>query len=125
MGDQNVYEGEFKSWADVKWNLEITRDEPDAVYAGYETPDYEGYATVVFRDGDKWFRASGSHCSCFGLEGQWEPEQFDPNTHFQAKAEGKRYIGGLSGFDNEAFDAWLAAQTSLPPPPNTGKGDGV
>jgi len=44
-------------------------------FAAYSTPAYEGYALVVFeRDGLLW-EVNGSHCSCMGLEGQWQPEE--------------------------------------------------
>jgi hypothetical protein len=53
--------------------------------ARYDTPGYYGYADVVMwkieHHGrelgwmfELWY-ASGSHCSCYGLEGQWEPMQ--------------------------------------------------
>lgn len=50
--------------------------EPDAVFATYERPPYEGYALVAYRRGDKAYLVEGSHCSCFGLEGQWEPTEY-------------------------------------------------
>ena len=41
--------------------------------AYYLYEDYSGEAYVLFeRDGDL-FEVHGSHCSCYGLEGQWEP----------------------------------------------------
>ena len=37
--------------------------------------EYYGDAVVLFeRDGKLW-RVDASHCSCMGLEGQWEPEE--------------------------------------------------
>lgn len=41
----------------------------------YELPDYEGYAFTLYRKGDQLFEVNGSHCSCYGLEGQWAPEE--------------------------------------------------
>lgn len=35
---------------------------------------------VVFRKEDKLYEVHGSHCSCYGLEGQWSPEE----TSFEA-----------------------------------------
>lgn len=47
----------------------------EIVIASYTTPSYEGYATVVYeRDGKLW-EVNGSHCSCYGLEGQWGAEE--------------------------------------------------
>lgn len=36
---------------------------------------YSGSAVVIFRRDDKLFEVHGSHCSCMGLEEQWEPEE--------------------------------------------------
>ena len=41
----------------------------------YELPAYEGYAFVLFEKDGQLFEVNGSHCSCYGLEGQWEPEE--------------------------------------------------
>jgi hypothetical protein len=42
--------------------------------ASYGTPDYEGYAFVLFEHDGKLYEVNGSHCSCYELEGQWDPE---------------------------------------------------
>lgn len=43
--------------------------------ADYEQGGYEGDAFVLFeRDGKLW-EVNAGHCSCYGLEGQWEPEE--------------------------------------------------
>ncbi len=44
------------------------------LYAQYDCVDYDGKALVVFRKNRKLYEVNGSHCSCYGLEGQWEPE---------------------------------------------------
>lgn len=43
------------------------------IYAEYIPGDYCGDAWVIFRKKGKLYEVVGSHCSCFGLEGQWEP----------------------------------------------------
>ncbi len=64
----------------------------DILYASYDMPPYEGYAHVIFRKEGKLYEVNGSHCSCYGLEEQWEPEEttveallFRPNVSDQAK----------------------------------------
>lgn len=52
----------------------------DIIFAAYDTPDYEGYAMVLLRENGKLFEVHGSHCSCYGLEGQWEPEEVEPEV---------------------------------------------
>ncbi len=47
----------------------------EIIHATYETPSYEGYAFVLYEHDGKLYEVSGSHCSCYGLEGQWEPEE--------------------------------------------------
>ena len=77
-----VYLDGFSNWADVVSNFEIKGDdaaEPDEVlFAEYDLSQaYEGSAIVVYRRGDKYFAAHGSHCSCYGLEGQWQPDVYE------------------------------------------------
>lgn len=52
----------------------------DILLASYTYGNYEGAAYVLFRKGDQLFEVYGSHCSCYGLEGQWEPEETDIET---------------------------------------------
>lgn len=68
-------EAEFKG---MKMDFEIKDDEYDDIniivgYYNYE--DYEGDAMVVYEHKDKLFTVEGSHCSCYGLEEQWYPEE--------------------------------------------------
>lgn len=50
-------------------------DGATVLLASYGTPSYEGYAFVLFERDGKLYEVNGSHCSCYGLEGQWEPEE--------------------------------------------------
>ena len=45
------------------------------IAASYTYEDYSGSAMVVFRKDGKLYEVHGSHCSCNGLEGQWDPEE--------------------------------------------------
>lgn len=47
-----------------------------AAYTGYDMwADYEMHTLVIFeRDGKLW-EVNAAHCSCYGLEDQWEPEE--------------------------------------------------
>ena len=42
--------------------------------AQYDCEQYEGSASVLFRQHGALFEAYGSHCSCNGLDGCWRPE---------------------------------------------------
>lgn len=71
-----MYDG-FNDWKDVQGNFSMDEPEPDQVLlAVYDTPSYEGYALVIYRKDSKYFVSQGGHCSCYGLEGQWEPEEY-------------------------------------------------
>lgn len=49
-------------------------EDVNILFAEYVYADYEGSAFVLFEQAGKLFEVYGSHCSCYGLEGQWEPE---------------------------------------------------
>jgi hypothetical protein len=57
--------------------------------ASYETASYEGYAFVLFERDRKLYEVNGSHCSCYGLEGQWEPEETTVEALRRRMEEGK------------------------------------
>ena len=45
------------------------------VYAYYYDEDYLGDAYLLFIENDKLYEVVANHCSCYGLEGQFEPEE--------------------------------------------------
>ena len=45
------------------------------IVADYAMGDYEGSAYVLFQKDDKLYEVTAGHCSCYGLEGQWEPQE--------------------------------------------------
>lgn len=104
----------FDNWSDVIAQFNAPEmPEPELVYAVYSTPAYEVAADVVYRQDGKWFHNSGGHCSCYGLEDQWEPTELDPNVHLAAIVQGKRDLcvcdteGDYPEATQENFDAWL------------------
>ena len=46
----------------------------EVLFAAYDG-DYDGEALVVYRQDGVLYEVNGSHCSCYGLEDQWEPEE--------------------------------------------------
>jgi hypothetical protein len=42
------------------------------LFASYTYQDYSGDAFVLYESGGKLFEVNGGHCSCYGLEGQWD-----------------------------------------------------
>lgn len=73
-----IYIDGFSNWSDVASNFDVSELEPDEVLiAEYDlSRAYEGSARVLYRRGDRFYLVEGSHCSCFGLEGQWEPTEY-------------------------------------------------
>ena len=78
----------------------------EILLASYGTPSYEGYAFVLFRRGGKLYEVHGSHCSCFGLEGQWEPEETTPEALRHRVTEGEL---GEGDWDENPFATELLA----------------
>lgn len=72
----NVYFGSFDNIIDIESNFEVSLGaEIEILYAWYDTGNWEGDAFVIFMENGKLFEVNGSHCSCYGLEGQWSPEE--------------------------------------------------
>lgn len=71
---------DFENAEDVFNNFYVSEDiqkDIQIIYADYECENYEGYSTVFFfnRKDGKYYENYGSHCSCYGLENQWNPEE--------------------------------------------------
>lgn len=78
---KTYYSGEFKSMDDVVSNFETDIEDNIHVHlAHYDVDGYDGSAFVLIENTDtgKLYEIHGSHCSCNGLEGQWEPEEVCP-----------------------------------------------
>lgn len=73
------YFGDFESNEDIAQNFNIEEsffDDVNVWIASYENFDYYGNAFVLYKDNNgNFFEVNASHCSCFGLEGQWKPEE--------------------------------------------------
>lgn len=70
-----VYFGDFHSKKDVEDSFDVKLPGLQILIAVYEIDGYEGGAFVLARNRGKLYEVNGSHCSCAGLEGQWEPEE--------------------------------------------------
>ena len=79
----NKYFGSFSDRADVARNFdgsykadfvpsETFPKEDSILFASYGGGSYDGDALVLFEQDGKLFEVHGSHCSCYGLEGQWQ-----------------------------------------------------
>ena len=103
--DTQIYFGNFSNAEDVFDSFgvgEEYRNGVDIIYADYDTPDYEGYAFVIFMKGGLLYEVNGSHCSCNGLEECWSPEETSaiallsrPNVPDAAKANLRKVYKNL------------------------------
>lgn len=74
---KSVFVG-FADEADVFAQFTVNEEEQKDVeflFAQYDQECYEGSAFVLFARKGKLYEVNGSHCSCYGLESQWSPEE--------------------------------------------------
>jgi len=109
------YQADFNSWNDVCLNFDIplSTKEPSKIWARYDKERYNGSAEVLFKKGRKWYYVNASHCSCYGLEGQWEPEEFDVKLFLKSVEDrsSRKMLGLLS--NERSIIAWLKEKFSL------------
>lgn len=71
----------------------------------YSYESYEGSAFVLFEKDGKLFEVNGGHCSCYGLEGQWDPEETTiASLRKRFEKETRWSDPGLSAAVNEVLD---------------------
>lgn len=75
------------------------------IFAEYAGGSYEGEALVIYTQDGKLYEVNGSHCSCYGLEGQWKPEETlaialmsRPNVPDTAKANLRQFYKNFMSF---------------------------
>ena len=64
-------------WKSEEEKTEIIKgyDVINILFASYGNANYTGDAWVLFEKNGKLYEINAGHCSCYGLEGQWEPEE--------------------------------------------------
>lgn len=68
-----MFFGDFKNKQDVCNEFRIDNFDGTVIFAAYEYEDYSGSAEVIYIHEGKFYMVQGAHCSCYGLEDQWEP----------------------------------------------------
>ena len=79
----NTSDAEYMDLAMIAAEFQIPPSQLEGVellYSRYETGNYEGSAFVLYRQGGELFEVNASHCSCYGLEDQWEPSRTNVAT---------------------------------------------
>ncbi len=73
-----MYIGMFKTRDDVFREFRCSAGQiscSEILFAAYDEGDWCGSAFVLIRIDDELYEVNGDHCSCHGLEEQWEPEE--------------------------------------------------
>jgi hypothetical protein len=77
------------------------------LFASYGTGNYEGDAFVLLEQDGKLYEVNGSHCSCYGLEGQFDLEEIDLISIKERILEGNLgtddYAGNVFATELKAF----------------------
>ncbi len=96
-----------ESWRDdYKTPMQDFPSDEQILFASYGGASYEGDAFVLYEREGKLYEVSGGHCSCFGLEGQWKPEETAWAALAMRKRDGKPYEMFLTDHDNDARAAY-------------------
>jgi hypothetical protein len=111
-----AYEGEAQPWATLQAGFEVeasTFEGCRLLLACYDCPDYEGQAFILYEQGGLLYEVNANHCSCFGLEGQWEPEETSVvalRYRLDQGYEGRSYDKNIYADELRAVLAWFEGQ---------------
>lgn len=104
LKNEQLFLGNFRNKEDVKHEFAVKDDALNDAFillAWYGYGDYDGSAFVLFERGGKLYEANGGHCSCNGLEGQWEPEETSAAELIHRIKEG--HLGSDGYYDENTF----------------------
>jgi hypothetical protein len=107
-GEYNMYLGHFSSKEEVAQAFAIDLKSLKGckiLLAWYGFGDYDGSAFVLYTRGGKLYEVTGGHCSCYGLEGQWDPEETSADALKHRIDNGN--LGRDSYYDEGVFDKQL------------------
>ena len=98
-----MYLGIFSNKDDViqEFNIKGLDENIEILFAHYDYADYEGYAFVLFERNGQLYEVNCSHCSCYGLEGQWSPEETSVEELQHRMDNGNLGSGYQGNFVNE------------------------
>ncbi len=132
LGRWSDYNSMREDWFDSysHWNEEKQQYEAEPIpetfpsedkilFASYGGGSYDGDAFVLFEENGKLYEVHGSHCSCYGLEGQWKPEEtsIEALRKKDRKTEENHYWYFLSDHDDAASEKYWAMIDSMTPQP--------
>ena len=108
FGSWSNYEEIEPEWREYgsKTPIEGFPTEEELLFASYGGGCYEGDAHLIYERDGKLYENHGSHCSCYGLENQWAPEETSWEALAIRKRRGGTYDVFLSDHEQEARDAY-------------------
>lgn len=103
---QTIFMHDFQSNEDILREFEAPADVLDGatIYLAYYHVGNWGCdssAFVLFEKDGKLYEQHGSHCSCHGLEGQWQPEETTIESLAHRAEKGS--FGYPGGYDDEGY----------------------
>ena len=96
-----IFAEDFSDREDVFAAFEVEDSGENILFAWYGGGSYDGSAFVLFERDGQLYEVNGGHCSCYGLEGQWEPEETSVAALMHRINEGS--LGNDEYFDNGCF----------------------
>jgi hypothetical protein len=100
-----MFYGSFSSKEDICNEFKCNFD-GDVLHADYENEDYDGSARVLFTRDGKLFYVEGGHCSCYGLEDQWDEEELSLAMILHLVRGGKHSFWGNHQAVADALALW-------------------
>ena len=109
---ENVLQDFFPQydWEEVQ-RYPLPEDFPsdeEILFAWYDCADYSGSALVVYERDGKLFEVNGSHCSCYGLEEQWKPEETSAEALGMRCVRDEEYSSYGPNMDDDTVAFWRA-----------------
>lgn len=92
-----LHDFEGKSETEVMESFSAIHTDEKIIIASYTYEDYSGSAYVLFTKQGKIYEVTGGHCSCYGLEDQWEPTEVCLPELINRAKNGKGTINEYSG----------------------------
>ena len=104
LKNEGLFLGNFEDVDDVKREFNVTDDSLNGAFiilAWYGYGDYDGSAFVLYERDGQLYEVNGGHCSCYGLEDQWDPEKTDAKALLHRIDQG--YLGQDGYYDENTF----------------------
>lgn len=105
---ESDYDCNTQRWA-KKTPPETFPTENELLFASYGGGSYEGDAIMIWRRDGNLYEAHGSHCSCYGLENQFDAEE----TTVAALAMRTDFCSYLSDHGEGSYKGYIALLNQL------------